>query len=38
MQIKVQTVYVTIFLHRLPVLQMCFVAFVTIYYFAHWSL
>lgn len=38
MQIKVQTVYFTIFLHRQPILQMCFTAFVAIYYFAHCSL
>lgn len=38
MQIKVQTIYFTIFLHRQPILQMCFAAFVTIYYFAHCSL
>lgn len=38
MQIKMQTVYFTILLHRQTVLQMCFAAFVSIYYFAHRSI
>lgn len=38
MQIKVQTVYFSIFLHRQLISQMCFAAFVTVYCFARCSL
>lgn len=37
MQFKMQTVYFTILLRRQRVLQMCFAAFVSIYYFARCS-